>query len=395
MAEKATVDVGKFHAAALHDNGSGGKEAGEGVLREAGSAPPGKGGDESPGKAGAEDVDPHTNDGARVENGTDSRLGMIAHDEAAEAEAGGAEMAGSVVPEAHLVVGVLEVRVVGGGTEVAPLTEDGVAEETVVRLVGVGHEDDVIKLAAALGIRTDDGGAVDTGAHVEDGVVAEGDRAAQKAALHNLGTMAHVDGAAVSVDDGVAEDGVRLDEEGMRTADTNARGDGGGSPAGGKTPEVSEETRVKAGKGMVGVSDAVEGKGVGQSTRIGGRKGKGIARGSGVAYGMKGSIESVDGGCIGPEGEEEVGLPEGLAGTEGENGVDEGGVGGEGGVNEEVVRGNGEGVFFTEIRASKVGGGEMQVVLPLLTEGEDAGPKLGHGTGEGKGTKGVPGVVVE
>lgn len=145
----------------------------------------------------------------------------------------------------------------------------------------------------------------------------------------------------------------------------------------------------------MGINKTVNGESVRNSMRVRGRKGYDAARGKGGVRGIEGGIKSKDARGVSPESKESVGLPEGLTGVEGKNGSNEGRVGGEGGIDEEVVRGDGEWVFFTKVRAGKVGSREMQVVFPLLTECEDADTKLGNRTGEGEGTEGIPRIVVE
>ena len=224
---------------------------------------------------------------------------------------------------------------------------------------------------------------------------AKSERTAKEASFHNLSTVTHVDRTSVGVDDSITENSIRLNEEGMGAVNTDVRGNGGGSSTRGKTLKVGEEAGMKTGKSLVGIDKTVNGKGVSDSMRVRRRKGNGTARRRGGIRGIKGGIEGKDGRGVSPESKEGVGLPEGLAGTEGENGSDEGGVGGKRGIDEEIVRGNGKGVFFTEIRAGKMGSREAQVMFPLLAEGEDAGTKLGNGTGKGKRTEGIPGIVVE
>ena len=88
---------------------------------------------------------------------------MVAHEHAAELQARVLHLSRGVRPLPDGAVGVFEVARDRSGPEVAPASDDAVAEEAAVRLVSPALEVDVGDLAANLAVRADDRGATDVG----------------------------------------------------------------------------------------------------------------------------------------------------------------------------------------------------------------------------------------
>lgn len=196
------MGLGECDVAARHDSLGGEEEVVHVYFGETGDgAAVGEGGDEGARHARAVDVAADTYDGSGVEHGVNAGLAMVAHDESAELEVGAEEAVGGIVPETYEVVGVLEIGGHASGSEVAPAADDGIAEETVVRLVGVAVNDGIVQLAADFAPGSDGGVGVDFGAHVDGGVVADGDGSAEHGAFHDGGVAAYIDGAGGGVED--------------------------------------------------------------------------------------------------------------------------------------------------------------------------------------------------
>ena len=107
-----------------------------------------EGGDEFRVEIGAEKAGAHADGGAGVEHRVDAAFGVVAHNQTAELLVGLFHSVCEIVPQADVGVVVLEVGAVGGGAEVAPLADDAVAEETIVRLVGVAENDHIAQFTA-------------------------------------------------------------------------------------------------------------------------------------------------------------------------------------------------------------------------------------------------------
>lgn len=218
--EHAAVGLGERDVAARHD-ALGGKEEVVHVYfgETCDGAAVGEGGNEGTWHACAVDVAADAYDGSGVEHGVNAGLAVVAHDESAELEVGAEEAVGGIVPEAYEVVGVLEIGGHASGSEVAPAADDGIAEETVVRLVGVAVNDGIVQLAADFAPGSDGGVGVDFGAHVDGGVVADGDGSAEHGAFHDGGVAAYIDGAGGSVEDASFYPCARLEEDAVAGSD--------------------------------------------------------------------------------------------------------------------------------------------------------------------------------
>lgn len=223
---------------------------------------------------------------------------------------------GRIVPEAYEVVRVLEVGGHASGAEVAPAADDGIAEEAVVSLVGVAVDDGVVQLAADFAPGSDGGVGVDFGAHVDGGVVADGEGAAEHGAFHDGGVAAYVDGAGGGVEDAPFDPGARLDEDTVAGTDNHdgvaqrLRG-----AAGGEAREVGTEGVAIEEEDVV---DVLYGDG----------------RGSRVFAAHRG---------VAAAGYEGVAAPEGGVGDEGGDSTGEGGIGDDVAGHEDGVGGVGAG----------------------------------------------------
>ena len=117
-------------------------------------------------------------DSGSIEHAVDTGLGVVAHDKAAELQAGAQEAVSGIVPELDFGVVVLEVGSCCSAAEVAPFADNGVAEETVVSLVAVANHYHIIKFSTHLAVGTESSGSVNLGAHVHLAVSAGGKRGA-------------------------------------------------------------------------------------------------------------------------------------------------------------------------------------------------------------------------
>lgn len=179
MFENFAVDIGEFESATTHDSGS---DLHKSIYRDVGEAGFGAAiletGDKLTRETGAMEVDTDTDDGSGVEHTVDAGLGVVAHDKAAELQAGAQEAVSGIVPELDFGVVVLEVGSCCSAAEVAPFADNGVAEETVVSLVAVANHYHIIKFSTHLAVGAESGGSVNLGAHVHLAVSAGGKRGA-------------------------------------------------------------------------------------------------------------------------------------------------------------------------------------------------------------------------
>ena len=78
---------------------------------------------------------------------------MVTHDQTAELKSGPTEMLGLVIPQLHLHVSVFQIGIIRPGTNVTPLAQHGIPEETVMCFIRIGNHHDVIDLSPAFAIR--------------------------------------------------------------------------------------------------------------------------------------------------------------------------------------------------------------------------------------------------
>ena len=107
--ENLLVHLGKFHVAACHDFGGCLKKRVHVDGLHAGCRALGERGDERAREACTIEVHTHTYGGGGVEHGVDARLGVVAHDEAAELESCVDKTALTYAPQFDGAVGVFEV----------------------------------------------------------------------------------------------------------------------------------------------------------------------------------------------------------------------------------------------------------------------------------------------
>lgn len=340
--------------AARHDSLGGEEEVVHVYFGETGDgAAVGEGGDEGARHARAVDVAADSYDGGGIEHGVDAGLAVIAHDESAELEVGAEEAVGGIVPEAYEVVGVLEVGGHTSGAEIAPAANDGIAEETVVSLVGVAVDDDVVQLAADLAPGPDGGVGVDFGTHVDGGVVADGDGSAEHGAFHDGGVAAYVDRSGGGVEDAALHPGSLFEENAVAGADNhNGVAQRLRGAAGGEAGEVGTE----------GV--AVEEEYVVDVLYDDGRRSRIFAAHRGVAAACHEGVAAPEGG-VGAEGGD----------SGGESRIRNNVAGHEDGIGR-VVAGRKK---FGEIVLGLPGVAAGEECLPLFGDGGDAEAHVGYG----------------
>ena len=214
------VDLGEGDTATRHDALGDGVEGLEGnVLETCCCAALLERGDEVAGEAGSVDVDADAQHGGGVDHAVDANLAVVAHEQAAELESRALKALAGVVPEFDFAVVVLEVAGRGAAADVAPLADDGVAQESLVGLVAVPDEDGVLDLAADFAMRPERCRTVDLGADAHLGVMASGKAATDAGTLHHLDVGTDVDGTLVGVEHGALDIGSRLDEDAGGVAD--------------------------------------------------------------------------------------------------------------------------------------------------------------------------------
>ena len=315
------------------------------------------------------EVDTYAHHRRGVEHAVDADFRVVAHNEAAEQEVCTHEGVRGVVPDADFRVVVLEVGGVRAGADVAPLPYHGVAEEPVVRLVGIPEHDDVVELAAGLTDGAEGGASVYLGAHVDVGMVAEGYRTTKTGAFHDLCVAADVDRTAGDVDCRAVTLRVLLYEDGLTAVLVKIRADDCVSvvkwlrdAAGCKAKEVAADEFAVEQEDIEDEPDGVEWCAV--DLRI-------------PAY----VIETGHPAACGDE--HPVGVYEGVAGVEVADSGNEGVVG-------EYVSGNKErfGVigrgaeFRTEIIDGVMVCGSSEGGVPFLCDGGDADAEISNGACE-------------
>ena len=203
----------QFHAAAFH-NDLGRFESFFGFVgHDLARTAPAKGGNEVADVIGPKKIAPHAHDRSGIEHGIDAGFAVVAHDEAAEAQSGGGETFLHVAPEFDLAVIVFEVGIVGIGSQIAPLSEHAVSEETVVALVAESGKHAVIDLPTDFAVWPDRGCAVDLGPHFQGGIVAQRKGAAHQTTFHDRGVLADVHRAVGHIKGRSFYRGSRLDEQ--------------------------------------------------------------------------------------------------------------------------------------------------------------------------------------
>src|SRR5579872_1436632 len=100
----------------------------------------------------ANDIAADTNDGPRVEGGVDSGAGIIAHQQTAF-ETGSNGRLPCRMPDGYFTGIVLQIGIGSAGPEVAPLADHGVAQITVMPLVGISEEHRILDLSSNYAIR--------------------------------------------------------------------------------------------------------------------------------------------------------------------------------------------------------------------------------------------------
>ena len=96
------------------------------------------------------DVDADSEDGCGVDHAVDADLAVVAHEEAAELQTRALKALAGIVPQLDFAIVVLEVAGGCASADVTPLADDGITEESVVRLIAVADKDGVLNFATDL-----------------------------------------------------------------------------------------------------------------------------------------------------------------------------------------------------------------------------------------------------
>ena len=103
-----------------------------------------------------------------VEEGADSALGVISHDETAELQAGIFHAVGGIIPQAHRGVIVFQVGTVRTGSQVTPLPYHGIADKAIVGFVRVPDHHHIGEFSSHFAMRPYGGGTIDLGIYFRD-----------------------------------------------------------------------------------------------------------------------------------------------------------------------------------------------------------------------------------
>lgn len=369
--EDVFVGFGEGSASASHHFLGDGIEFGQLHIGESGGTAFAERSDEIAGESGAVNVHTHAHDGGGVEHGVDARFGVVAHDEAAKLQVGTQEAAGGVIPQFYFAVIVFEIRSYRPGTQIAPFANDGVAQKTVVSLVGEAEHDHVVQFAAYFTIGSQGGGSVDFGTHVDICVFAGGKGRSYATAFHHLAVGSQIDGTIGNVEDGtlgfgpgfekylgssVGETGVA--DNPVRGAERLAGASAGNqSEIGFETLAVQQEDVIK----VVDVSGLFPDRDGGRVTTL------------------------VKIGLGAPEGYDRVVVGECFAGVESVDLCRQILVGNEVAGDEEVVGGYGGRIFLGHVFGSEIGVGAGQQTFPFLAYGENPYAYVGDGAGKRQG----------
>ena len=118
-------------------------------------------------KGGPEHVGPHSYHGPGVQHGIDPCSTVVAHQGAHEEGVRSDRVPFRKAPDLHFTVVVLQVACVGVRSEVAPFADHAVPHETIVSLIAEAMEHAVGHFATHLAVRSDGGGSVDLGTHLQ------------------------------------------------------------------------------------------------------------------------------------------------------------------------------------------------------------------------------------
>ena len=190
--EHALVRLGKLHVSACHHAACGLEELGHGHVGVACSGAFAERRYEIAREARAVDIHTHAKHRGGVEHGVDACFGMVAHYQAAELKPCAQKMRAGIVPQPDRSIVVFQIGRYASGTDIAPLPDYGVAEETVVGLVGKRVYNHVVQFSAYFTPGADSCAGIYLGAHVHNGMGAYSYRSAQHTALHHLSVGSHV-----------------------------------------------------------------------------------------------------------------------------------------------------------------------------------------------------------
>ena len=266
---------------------------------------------------------------------------------------------------------ILEVGAVGVSTEVTPFPYHSVADEAVVSLVGVAEDDGLAKFTAHLAVGTDGSAAIDLGIHLGNGVLAEGDGAAEAAPFHHFGTAPDVDGAAGGVEHRGFNHRSLLDKDAGRVAnDGVGRTEGLRGAAGGEVGKVAFDLLPVQQEKVVRAADEIVRTCVFNH----------LQRKCAVSI-LEITVEEVAQveGVAGAESEERVLVIECVAWLEGTDGIQQLRVGQQGARDEQVVAGGAKRELLLKVAFRKSGSGRTQHALPFLADGSDAHAQVGGG----------------
>ncbi len=169
-------------------------------------------------KAAAVDIHPNAEHRGGVEHRIDATFRVVAHNHAAKLQAGAQKTLRGVIPQLYLRIVIFEIRGRASGPYITPLANHGIAQETIVRLVGVALHHHIVELAANLAPGADSSARINLGAHVHHSVLAQSHRSAQSRALHNLGMRPDINRAVSSVEKRTFHHGAFFEKNQRRVA---------------------------------------------------------------------------------------------------------------------------------------------------------------------------------
>ena len=142
-----------------------------------------------------EDVAASAYNGSSVEHGVDAAFAVVAHQHTAKLQTAVDVSFCTLIPQPHFTVIAFEVAGVGVSTEVAPFTNDGISQESVVAFVAVPEECTIRHFTADAAIRTDGRGTIYACSHFYDRCLANSKWTADVRSLLNLDVRSNEDGA--------------------------------------------------------------------------------------------------------------------------------------------------------------------------------------------------------
>ena len=134
---------------------------------------------------------PHNSSG--IERASYSTAGVIAHEQSAKLQACGLQTLGRGGPLAHFSIGILQIARLGARSEVAPPSDDTVAQKAIVGFVGPALKVNVGNFTAHFAMGANHSGSFDASPHAHRGAFVHQKRAFKVTAGFNDGLGADLD----------------------------------------------------------------------------------------------------------------------------------------------------------------------------------------------------------